>query len=49
MDRYWDKPIQARVFDGAFTQIRSVEEAAAFIFDRRPQAMNGRMLLPLAT
>jgi hypothetical protein len=48
MDQYWDKPIEVRGIDGAFTRIRNAEEAAAFILDRWPEAMSGRMLVPLA-
>lgn len=48
MNRFWDKPIEVAGINGTINQIRSAEEAAAFILDRWPAEMTAAMLKPLA-
>lgn len=47
MNRFWDKPIEVAGINGVTNQIRSAEEAAAFILDRWPAEMTATMLKPL--
>ncbi len=47
MNRFWDKPIEVAGINGVTNQIRSAEEAAAFILDRWPVEMTATMLKPL--
>ena len=47
MNRFWYKPIVVAGIYGVTNQIRSSEEAAAFILDRWPAEMTAAMLKPL--